>query len=141
MRNKLFLSVLIASTFSLAACAQDTWLGTYQYVAELGENVAEDKVIVEYIFRLTSQECKITAQGYQTDEAILCSAEPTGKTLNVKFKSYEGGSTENIYGVAVYNPEGVLFTLSLDNQNILTNWKELTPDDSHSSGIYFEKVK
>jgi hypothetical protein len=141
MTNKLFLSVLIASTFSLAACAQDTWLGTYQYVAELGENVAEDKVIVEYIFRLTSQECKITAQGYQMDEAILCSAEPTGKILNVRFKSYEDGSTQNIYGVAVYNPGEVLFTLSLDNQNVVTTWKELTPDESCSSGIYFEKVK
>ena len=115
------------------------WNGVYKYDAMLGENVAEDKIIIEYELVLKDGDCKLSVQGYQTDETLLCTVEEHGVDLNIKFNSYADGSTENIYGVAIYPPNSTLFQLTSTPDSLITTWGSLLPDDSHSSGKYFIK--
>ena len=115
------------------------WNGVYEYDAMLGDNVAEDKIIIEYELVLKDGDCKLIAQGYQTDETLLCTIEEHGVDLNIKFKSYADESTENIYGVAIYPPHSTLFQLTSTPDSLITTWGTLAPDDSHSSGKYFIK--
>lgn len=141
MKKKYLTSCVLVSLFSLSACAQtQNWSGTYIYDASLGENVAEDQVIVEYVFTLNKEKCLITSQGYQTDEKIICSAENTGETLFVKFTSYENGSTKNIYDVEIYPPKSTLFQLTAKDKKLTTTWGTLAPDEAHTTGEYFKKA-
>jgi hypothetical protein len=138
-KNSLTTCVLI-SLFSLSACAQtQNWNGTYTYDASLGENVAEDKVLIEYVFTLDKNKCVITSQGYQTDEKILCAAAESDGNLVVTFSSYEDGSTKNAYDVEIYPPKSTLFTLTSKDSKLITTWGSLAPDESLSTGEYFTK--
>ena len=139
IKNRLIFFYLFASCFSLCACAQN-WDGTYTYDAFLGENVAEDKMFIEYVFTLDEHNCVITSQGYQTDEKILCAATESEGSLVVTFSSYEDGSTKNIYEVEVYPPESTLFTLTLKDSTLITTWGSLAPNKSHTSGEHFKKA-
>lgn len=117
----------------------EQWNGVYKYTAILGENAADDKVIIEYELVLNEADCKLTVQGYQTNETLLCTIEKDGVNLTIRFKSYVDGSTENIYGVAVYTPHSILFQLTSTPDTLVTIWGTLTPDDNYSSGKYFTK--
>lgn len=141
IKNRLIFFYLFASCFSLCACAQtQNWDGTYTYEAFLGENVAEDKMFIEYVFTLDEHNCVITSQGYQTDEKILCATTESEGSLVVTFSSYEDGSTKNIYEVEVHPPESNLFTLTLKDSKLITTWGSLAPDESHTSGEHFRKA-
>lgn len=133
-------SCFFISFFSLSACAQtSTWVGTYTYEAFLGENSAEDKVLIEYVLTINKNECVITSQGYQTDEKIMCETEEENNNLIVKFISYGDGSTKNIYGVEEYPPKSTLFTLTHKKPNLITTWGLLAPDDTFSTGEHFKR--
>ncbi|PUA28402.1 MAG: hypothetical protein B0W54_18265 [Cellvibrio sp. 79] len=140
MKRKLFFHFILISLFSLSACAQtEEWYGTYTYEASLGENTAEDQMIIQYSFILTKDKCLITSQGYQTDEKIICTTKQSGKDLLVKFKTFGDGSIENIYGVEVYKVDGILFKLTSEDGKFKTTWGELVPEESLSVGEYFLK--
>ena len=140
MKKNHLTNCLLISLFSLSACAQtQNWNGTYIYEASLGENAAEDQMIVEYLFTLEKDKCVITSQGYQTDETILCSTEESEKALLVKFTSYENGSTKNIYDVETYPPKSTLFKLTAEHKILITTWGTLAPDETHTTGEYFKK--
>ena len=142
MKAKKNLGFILISLLSLSACAQtESWNGTYVYEAELGENAAEDKVIVEYALTLNEDKCLIKSQGYQTDETIICSSEKNGTDLIVKFRSYENGETKNIYGVEVFAADSKLFTLTSNKSTLLTTWGVLAPDETFTRGEYFKKTK
>mgnify|MGYP001556152831 CR=1 FL=1 len=140
MKRKLFFHFILISFFSLSACAEsEEWYGTYTYEASLGENTAEDQMIIQYSFILAKDKCLITSQGYQTDEKIICIAEQSGKDLLVKFKTFGDGSTENVYGVEVYKIDGILFKLTSANGILKTTWEGLAPEESLPAGEYFLK--
>jgi len=141
MKKNYLSGCMLISLFSLSACAQtNNWNGTYTYHAFLGENVAEDKILIKYIFTLEKNKCVVASQGYQTDEKILCYAEEAAGSLAVKFVSYEDGSTKNIYDVEVYPSKSTLFKLTPKKSALITTWEALAPDETHSSGEYFKKV-
>ena len=138
--KKNFIFWLLISSLSLGACAQtDPWHGTYKYEALLGENIAEDQIIVEYSFTFDKDNCQVIIQGYQTDEKILCITDESGNDLQVKFKSYLDGSTANIYGVEVYPGNSMLFKLTRTDKTLITSWGTLSPDESLPNGEYFAK--
>lgn len=142
MKAKKNLGFILISLLSLGACAQtENWNGLYVYEAELGENVAEDKVIVEYALTLNDEKCLIKSQGYQTDETIICTSEKNGNNLIVKFKSYENGATKNIYDVEVFVPDSKLFTLTSNKSTLVTTWGALAPDETFTTGEHFKKTK
>lgn len=117
-----------------------SWHGNYQYEAFLGENVAEDQIIIEYTLKLADKSCSVTREGYQTNETLICSAHENGEDLEIKFKSYEGGSITNIYGVSVYPPQSILFKLTKTDGELITTWGLMAPDETNSSGKFFSKV-
>jgi hypothetical protein len=127
--------------FSLSACAaRNTWQGEYSYEALLGENVAEDAVIIEYTLNISDTACSIRVEGYQVAESILCTAVTSKDSLEVKFLSYKNGSIRNVYDVAVYPVGSLLFSLVMDDEQLVTTWGELLPDESlKRRGFYFIK--
>lgn len=135
------LALVISMVFSLSACsASNTWQGEYSYEAILGENVAEDAIIIEYTLNISDTACSIRVEGYQVAESILCTAVTSKNSLEVKFLSYQNGSTKNIYDVEVYSVGSVLFSLKFDSEQLVTNWGELLPDESLKKvGRYFAK--
>ena len=79
-------------------------------------------------------------EGYQVSESILCTTREDNDHLTVSFKSYTDGSVKNIYDVAVYTVGGTLFSFSYENNQLLTTWGELIPDESPpQKGVYFLK--
>ncbi|HTF98920.1 MAG TPA: DUF5991 domain-containing protein [Cellvibrio sp.] len=141
MKNFFKTNILLILASSTVYAQTPQWNGIYEYEALLGENAAEDKIIIQYQLILTKDNCKVTAEGYQTDEKIICTSENQGKDLIIKFKSYEDGSTKNAYGVSVYGPDSTLFKLSYTKDTIKTTWEALSPGESYSAGTYFEKIK
>ncbi len=141
MRNLHYFILVILTSLSLSACAdKPAWQGTYNYEAMLGENVADDAVIIEYELSISDNECSLQIEGYQISESITCTATEDGSRLTIFFKSYDDGSVKNIYDVAVYPVGGTLFSLSYEDKQLLTNWGVLTPDESMAKkGIYFVK--
>ena len=141
MRRLHFFILLMLTSLSLSACAdKPAWQGTYSYEAMLGENVADDAVIIEYALSISHNECSLQIEGYQVSESILCTTREDNGHLNVDFKSYADGSVKNIYDVAVYTVGGTLFSFSHENNQLLTIWGELIPDESlPQKGVYFLK--
>ena len=141
MRNLHYFILVILTSLSLSACAdKPAWQGTYNYEAMLGENVADDAVIIEYALSISDNGCSLQIEGYQISESITCTATEDGSRLTIFFKSYDDGSVKNIYDVAVYPVGGTLFSLSYEDKQLLTNWGVLTPDESMAKkGIYFVK--
>lgn len=140
--KKIYVLVLILSSItSLSACADHSaWQGTYNYEAALGENVAEDAILINYVLTISDHNCSLQIDGYQIYEAIICNAGIHGDHLTVSFVSYGDGSVKNIYDVSVYTVGEALFSLSHKDQQLLTTWDELTPDESlPQTGIYFVK--
>lgn len=141
IKSRFISSYFFASCLSLSASAQtQNWNGIYTYDAFLGENVAEEKMFIEYVFTLNENNCVITRQGYQTDEKILCAATDSKGSLIVTFSSYEDGSTKNIYEVEVYPPKSTLFTLTPKDSKLITTWGSLAPDESFSTGEHFKRM-
>jgi hypothetical protein len=132
---------LIITTFS--ACAKtNPWQGKYSYEGSSGKNLAEDEVIVEYTFKYSPTQCEIQIEGYQVSDTIQCNAHEANNSFEVTFKSYNNGSTKNIYEVEVYPIGSKLFTLTSKDNTTITMWGELKPDGiSEKSGKYFIKHK
>lgn len=124
---------------AMTACASNPkWQGEYIYEADFGENAAEQPVLIEYLLEVGDGSCKLSIQGYQVFETILCSAGSNEKTLSIHFKSYEDGSMKNTYGIQIYTTGQRLFWL--DNASI-THWDAMVPDESVAkSGKYFLKT-
>lgn len=141
MRRLHFFILVMLTSLSLSACAdKPAWQGTYNYEAMLGENVADDAIIIEYALSISGNECSLQIEGYQVSESILCTTREDNDHLTVNFKSYADGSVKNIYDVAVYTVGGTLFSFSYDNNQLLTTWGELIPDESlPQKGVYFLK--
>lgn len=137
----LILVSLIITSFPTCA-NNNAWDGIYIYEASAGKNIAEDEIVLEYTFKYSATKCEIQIQGYQTSEAIICSARETNSNLEVAFKSYSNGSTKNAYDVEVYPAGILLFALAIKDKTIVTTWAELMPDGApKKSGKYFIKHK
>lgn len=138
MKRILLLAVFF---FPLIACANNLeWKGAYIYEADFGKNAAEQSVLVEYFLEIGDDSCKLSIQGYQVSEIILCRAEGHSHALGVKFQSYEDGSLKNQYGIQIYTVDQVLFHLN-SKKELITHWDALLPDGSVvKPGKYFLKT-
>ncbi|MES3154071.1 DUF5991 domain-containing protein [Sphingomonas faeni] len=115
------------------------WAGTYTYAFNGGANAAGTETVVTYTLNLSAASCKLTAEGYQTDETVLCSTKPIADGIDVAFKSYADGGLTDKYGNAVYSVGDPLFSLQRKDGRILTHWKgyPLPDDKPHPIGVYF----
>jgi hypothetical protein len=130
-----------AATVPVAAPSQASLDGTYRYAFDGGRNAGGDATVVTYTLVLTPTTCRFSAEGYQTDEDILCTATRTPERVDVAFKSYADGSTNDAYGNAVYSVGDSLFALERNGAQVFTRWKGYTlPDEKpHRPAVYFTR--
>lgn len=117
------------------------WNGRYLYEFDGGRNAADTGVVVTYTLVLAPSRCRLTAEGYQTDETIDCDARPSPAGLDILFKSYGDGRTVDARGNAVYQVGQKLFVLQRSGAQFLTDWRAYPlPDDApHPKGVYFHR--
>lgn len=138
--------LLICLTIALSvACAKEpinVWSGEYQYEAFLGKTASQTPVIVNYVLVMGKDNiCQLNIQGYQVDKQIICGTIAEDHNMHVTFKSYADGSLTNPYGISVYKPDEKLFSLSKKDGELVTTWHAIKPDDNHTTGMHFKKVK
>ena len=91
--------------------------------------------------------CEIEISGFQTHEEIVCTAEPAGNSISLRFKSYKSGEVKNAHGVAVYQLRQVLLVFERAQKNgrtaLLTRWSGITGLDGKkpATGETFKRVK
>ncbi len=119
-----------------------TWSGRYGYEFGDGCNAAGTGVTVSYRLTLAPGMCRFTAQGYQTDDTILCTAAPHANATDIRFKSYGDGKLTDKYGNPEYAVGDHLFMLEHDGARLLTTWKgyPLPDDKPHPKGVYFKRL-
>jgi len=116
------------------------WAGIYTYAFNGGSNAAGTQTVVTYTLELSAAACTLTAQGYQTDETVLCTSKPIADGVDVAFRSFGDGEPTDKYGNAVYSAGDLLFSLQRKDGKIVTRWKgyPLPDDKPHPIGVYFE---
>lgn len=143
MKKKLSTFLLAFSLlFVMTGCdAREDWNGLYRFDAEFGENAAQTPVIVTYEVRITAKKCELLIAGYQVADEILCEVKKEAKNkLNIRFKSYADGSLTSFYPVQLYQVDELLFSLTIENGELITEWGGLITDNPFpKKGTYFEK--
>lgn len=132
--------VLVGVLFSFGISANSKWQGSYIYEADLSGGIPDRLMFVEYVLEVSNNSCKLSVQGYQVSEVILCRAIGQQRSLDVKFQSYEDGLLKNQYGIQVYSVDQTLFHLNLE-KDLVTHWGALVPDELVAKpGKYFLKT-
>lgn len=137
-------SVATVLAFSIAIPAVSlaqtpaAFLGNYVY-----EHGAGTGTVVEYRVQLGADNCRITAQGFQTDETIICrDVERPGNLIDVNFVSYGDGGVVNAFGVQPYQRGERLFSLSNRNGAIRTGWGAYSPfENRRPVGRHFRRSR
>lgn len=149
MKKANMLVVILLMIFTVS-CAQATdkvfkdWQGTYNYSGYGGREAGGIAVFLEISLKISSSgDCKISREGYQIMDSMVCTLSKKNNGIDILFKSYPGGKTENEYGVAVYKRGERLFSLIPEsNRNILlTDWGRLKPKGyaKRNRGVYFKR--
>lgn len=130
----------VAGNDSVPITPGPAWAGHYTYAFNGGANAAGTETVITYTLDLSAAGCKLTAEGYQTDETVLCATKPIADGIDVAFKSYGDGGLTDQYGNAVYSVGDPLFSLQRRDGKILTHWKgyPLPDDKPHPIGVYFQ---
>lgn len=135
-----YLIVAAAITAALpATAAAPGWAGRYSFENGLGRNAGGYYMTVAHRLTIGARGCRLDAEGYQTDDHILCRAVPAGNTLSVNFVSYADGKVANQYGTILYRPGQTLFTLNRTPRGIVTRWGAYQPDATRGAGKYFRR--
>jgi uncharacterized protein DUF5991 len=135
----------LATAIPAASAQVSSWYGRYVWEESLGriggsspaEGVAS---FVTYSLSLRagngSTGCMLTAQGFQTDRRIQCTATPQGTGLIVKFYKSASPAGDG------YRIGTALFTLSRTSAGIVTRLQALGPasDASPRSGRLFRRI-
>ena len=94
MQRSVLLSLVLAPLALLSALAAGPWDGTYVYEQGLGKNPGGIALFVTHTLTINGSECRIDAEGYQTDEHIRCKATANGDKLDVTFMELQGRRDE-----------------------------------------------
>lgn len=145
-RGRMAAAALAAVLLAGSAGATGDWQGRYRWEAEGGRTAGGTGIVVTYDLAIgspgTRGGCVLTAQGFQTDERILCKADAGMRDLTVAFHSYADGRTVNRFGVAVHKPGAPLFTLARGEGGLTTRLQGLRPqaEGAPESGAFFARV-
>ena len=143
LRPALRALALMALLCGHAAWAQGhgdgSWDGRYRYSANYGKTAGGSAMGVDYQITLAGSACRITLDGFQTEETLLCQAVPDGPRLTLRFVSHCDGAPTNAYGVRVYQSGQPLLMLERPGkQPLRTTWLGLrgldgkTPKPGHT---------
>lgn len=144
MKRSLLFWCVLPTALLVTGCktqAETDWRGAYLYEHELGEGAGGISSFIEYNLTIADNKCTLDIVGLQTDEQILCTTTPSKGAIAVSFKSYSDGATKNPLGITVYEVGSILFSLSKNNDSLITQWQSLVPDGLEKlSGEYFAPV-
>ena len=125
-------AALVSMVAAASGCraGQSRWATHYVYSYAAGANAAGTGVVVDYDLVLAPSKCVFTAEGYQTDDTIRCTARATGDKVDIAFKSYGDGTTKDARGASEYSVGETLFSLERRGGSVLTHWRGYpAPDD------------
>jgi len=138
----LALAVAVAPVVSWPAFAAGPWDGTYVYEQGLGRNPGGIALFVTHKLTINGTDCRVDAQGVQTDEHIRCKATANGDKLDVAFVSFKDGGMANQFGKKDYSAGQPLFSLARQGDTITTTWQGYKKNDADTEGPpTFRKLK
>lgn len=134
MRRSVLLSVVLAPLALASALAAGPWDGTYVYEQGLGKNPGGIALFVTHTLTINGSQCRLTAEGYQTDEHIRCKATADGDKVEVAFVSFRDGAMLNRFGIRQYTANQPLFTLTRRGDAIATTWQGYNRNSIDTAG-------
>jgi len=134
MHRSVLLSLVLAPLALASALAAGPWDGTYVYEQGLGKNPGGIALFVTHTLTINGSECRIDAEGYQTDERIRCKATTNGDKLDVSFVSFKNGGMNNQFGKQIYTANQPLFALTKKGNAIATTWQGYSKNDIDTAG-------
>ena len=136
MKHSVLLALGLASAplAAMPVLAAGPWDGTYIYEQGLGKNPGGIALFVTHTLTINGSECRIDAEGYQTDEHIRCKATANGDKLDVTFVSFKDGGMNNQFGKKIYTANQPLFTLTKQGNAIATTWQGYSKNDVDTAG-------
>jgi hypothetical protein len=138
----LALGIGLALALLAAAHAAGPWDGTYIYEQGLGKNPGGIALFITHTLKINGSDCRIDAEGVQTNEHIRCKATANGDKLDVAFVSFKDGSMANQFGNKEYTVDQPLFTLTRQGNAIATAWQGYNKNDASTAGPpTFRKVR
>jgi len=138
----LALALSAAPLVAAPAIAAGPWDGTYVYEQGLGRNPGGIALFVTHKLTVSGGDCRIDAQGVQTDEHIRCKATANGDKLNIAFVSFKDGGMTNQFGKKDYTVDQPLFSLTRQGNAIATTWQGYKKNDADTAGPpTFRKLK
>ena len=100
----------------------------------MGKNPGGIALFVTHTLTINGSECRIDAEGYQTDEHIRCKATANGDKLDVSFVSFKNGGMNNQFGKQIYTANQPLFALTKKGNAIATTWQGYSKNDIDTAG-------
>jgi Family of unknown function (DUF5991) len=131
---KLVAVLLLGLAVVSSAFAAGPWDGTYVYEQGLGKGAGGISLFVTHTLTIDGPQCRLKAEGYQTDEHILCKATAKGDALEVAFVSFRDRGVINRFGVKEYDADQPLFTLTRQGDAIATTWQGYTRNPIDTAG-------
>jgi hypothetical protein len=116
------------------AQAAGPWDGTYVYEQALGRNLGGIALFVTHTLTINGPDCRIDAQGVQTDEHIRCKATADGDKLQVNFLSFKDGGMLNQFGNKKYTVDQPLFSLTRQGNEFTPTWQGYSKNDVDTAG-------
>lgn len=129
---------------AVAGQAADPWVGTYEYTHLIG-TMSGIRAPITYTLTVRagtgSKSATLKAQGYQTDDEIICDTKTERAQLQVYFRSYPDGGTNNQYGVELYKTGAPLLTLVRRGEQLITQWQEYNAEAAQEKreGVQFRR--
>ena len=133
-RALLSLGLLVAPLALTPALAAGPWDGTYVWEQGLGKNNGGIALFINHTLKVNGSDCRLDAEGVQTNEHIRCKATANGDKLNVSFVSFADGGMNNQFGKKTYTPNQPLFTLTRQGNAIATTWQGYNRNDFDTAG-------
>jgi Family of unknown function (DUF5991) len=142
MAIRLFTLLGIFVALPFVANAQNTgdWIGEYVYEHSHGENAGGVPMVVEYRLRIGTG-CRIVADGYQTNETIICKVVPRPDGLiDVNYVSSKNGDEGTFSVGSFYRIGERLFSMSKRRGAIYTGWGAYSPfENKRPVGRFFRR--
>ena len=133
-RALLSLGLLVAPLVLTPALAAGPWDGTYVWEQGLGKNPGGIALFVTHTLKVNGSDCRLDAEGVQTNEHIRCKATANGDKLEVAFVSFKDGGMNNQFGKKIYTANQPLFTLTKQGNAIATAWQGYSKNDVDTAG-------
>lgn len=134
MKHSVMLALGIAVAPLAAVQAATPWDGTYVYEQSLGKALSGMALFVTHTLKINGADCRIDAEGVQTNQHIRCKATPNGDKLDVTFVSFADGGMKDQFGNQIYKVNQPLFALTRQGNSIATTWQDYSKEKGETAG-------